>query len=260
VVLGLGVHAAELVAGGQERQRCENYPRVAVGQIPSAPQQDHRGEDVGHVVNDIVKERPVDEGERLADPEAAGEETVRAVDEERDQHQPKRLYSLALEGGHEHQEREHRSARRVQVHGYGFQPEPGRRISAAHISVFDDGFFHPVCPTLLLTQRLMIPASTGELLHTRASPQRADAVYGGRQFMVAWQAHLTGVSIEAAKRVEAFPGDGGQRLPDELPHLPDLARGGELPDYTGHRLRLAVLCELLQVGEVDPFAAELDGA
>src|SRR5919106_703849 len=79
VVLGLGVYAAELVARGKERQRGEDYPRVAFGQVPFTPEQHHGGEDVGHVVNDIVQERPVEEGERLADPEAAGEETVGRV-------------------------------------------------------------------------------------------------------------------------------------------------------------------------------------
>src|SRR5688572_12491213 len=76
VVLGLGVHAAELVAAGKKRQRDQDYPRVAVGQVPFAPEQHHWGEDVCHVVNDVVQERPVEEGERLAYPEAAGEQTV----------------------------------------------------------------------------------------------------------------------------------------------------------------------------------------
>src|SRR3712207_9464605 len=39
VVLGLGVHAAELVAGGQKRQCGQNYPRVALRQVPFAPEQ-----------------------------------------------------------------------------------------------------------------------------------------------------------------------------------------------------------------------------
>src|SRR5215203_2178132 len=73
VVLGLGVHAAELVAGGQERQRGQDYPRVASGQVSLAPEQDHGGEDVGHVVDYVVEEGPVEEGERLGDAEAAGE-------------------------------------------------------------------------------------------------------------------------------------------------------------------------------------------
>src|SRR5215210_180502 len=67
------------------------------------------------------------------------------------------------------------------------------------------------------------------------------------------------MSLEATQRVEVLLGDGGQLLPDKLPHLSDLAGGDELPDDTGHRLRLAALRELLQVGEVDPLAAELDG-
>src|SRR5215211_7315524 len=102
VVLGLGVHAAELVAAGKKRQRGQDYPRVAVGQVPFAPEQDHGGEDVGHVVHDVVEERPIEERECLADPEAAGQETVGAVDEERDEHQPQRLYGLTLKSSHEH--------------------------------------------------------------------------------------------------------------------------------------------------------------
>src|SRR5215212_3889381 len=131
VVLGLGVNAAELVATCQKRQRSQNYPRVALGQVPFAPEQDDGGEDVSHVVHDVVQERPVEEGERLADPEAAGQKTVSTIDEERSEHEPQRLYGFALKGGHEHKEREHGTARRVQVHGYGLRPEPGGCLRAA---------------------------------------------------------------------------------------------------------------------------------
>ena len=42
-----------------------------------------------------------------------------------------------------------------------------------------------------------------------------------------------------------------------MTHIP---RGDPLPDHTRHRLRLSGLGELLQVREVHPLAAELDGA
>src|SRR5215211_3747381 len=155
VVLGLGVHAAELVAGGQKRQCGEHYPRVAGEQVPFAPEKDHGGEDVGHVVYDIVQERTVEEGERLPYPKAAGEQTVGRVDEERGEHQPQSLYGLTLECGHEHKQSEHGAARRVEVYGHGFRPKPGRRLRVAHVSSF-------LCLMVsdLHAQHLMIPART----------------------------------------------------------------------------------------------------
>src|SRR5215212_11358464 len=67
------------------------------------------------------------------------------------------------------------------------------------------------------------------------------------------------MSTEATKGVEAVLREGGQRLPQGIPHPAHLARDGPLPDHTGHRLRLAGLRELLQVREVHPLTAELDG-
>src|SRR5687767_1581180 len=198
VVLGLGVDAAELVAGCQKRQCGENYTSVAGGQVSFAPEQDHGGEDVGHVVNYVVQERPVEEGERLADPETAGEETVGRVDEERGEHQPQRLYGLALEGGHEHKEREHGSARRVQVHGHGLRPEPGGCLRVVHVS----SFLYLMVLDLRHAQYLMIPATTVCLLHLGDGPQRTYAVYGGGDFLGARQAHLTRVATVATLGVE----------------------------------------------------------
>src|SRR3712207_8688350 len=47
----------------RSRQGGEDHARGAHGQVAPAPQEDHGGEDVGHVVHDVVEERPVEEGE-----------------------------------------------------------------------------------------------------------------------------------------------------------------------------------------------------
>src|SRR3712207_5123537 len=67
------------------------------------------------------------------------------------------------------------------------------------------------------------------------------------------------MSLEDTKRVEAQLRDGGQIFPHELTHLTDLPAGSPSSDNTGHRFGLAGLSKLLQVREVDPLAAELDG-
>src|SRR5919206_1084451 len=108
-------------------------------------------------------------------------------------------------------------------------------------------------------QYVMIPAEATRLLRVRARPQRADAVDRGRQFLGAWQAHLSRMPAKAAEGAEAVVRDPGERFREEIPHVADLTRGDPLPDDTRHRLRLSGLGELFQVREVHPIAAELDG-
>src|SRR5918912_1780774 len=47
----------------------------------------------------------------------------------------------ALKGNDQDQERKHRSARRVEVHGHRSQPEPGR-IRVLYLGIFDPEVFH----------------------------------------------------------------------------------------------------------------------
>src|SRR5215217_1126552 len=108
-------------------------------------------------------------------------------------------------------------------------------------------------------QTIMIPAGATRLLCAGARPQRANAVDGGRQFLGPGQAHLSGMPAEVAEGVESFVRDRGERFRKEVLHVADLARDDPLPDDTRHRFRLSGLGELLQVREVHPLAAELDG-
>src|SRR5215203_278519 len=105
----------------------------------------------------------------------------------------------------------------------------------------------------------MIPAGATRLLRVRTCPQRTNAVDRGRQFLGARQAHLTWMPAEAAEGVKSVLCDRGECFRKEIPHVTDLACGDPLPDNTSHRLRLSGLGELLQVSEVHPLAAELDG-
>ena len=103
VVFGLGIDAAELVAGCQKRQRGEDYASIAGGILRSRA--GPRGRRRRSCSQRCCQVAPRRRRERLADPETAGEETVGRVDQERGEHEPQRLYGLALEGGHEHEER-----------------------------------------------------------------------------------------------------------------------------------------------------------
>src|SRR5918994_1787055 len=105
----------------------------------------------------------------------------------------------------------------------------------------------------------MIPAEATRLLRVGACLQRTNTVHGGRQFLGARQAHLPRMPAEAAEGGEAVLCDRGECFREEIPHLTDLTCGDPLPDDTSHRLRLSGLGELLQVREVHPLAAELDG-
>src|SRR5919112_5312635 len=105
----------------------------------------------------------------------------------------------------------------------------------------------------------MIPAGATRLLFAGAYLQRANAVDGGRQFLGARQAHLPGMPAEAAEGIEPVLRDRGECFFEEVAHVTDLVRGDPLPDDTRYRLRLPGLGELLQVREVHPLSAELDG-
>src|SRR5215213_10147693 len=115
------------------------------------------------------------------------------------------------------------------------------------------------CPGTPPSSGVMIPAAVARLLRVRAGTQRADAVYGCRQLLGTRQAHLAGMSAEATEGVEPVFRDRGECFREQIPHPTDLAGGHPLPDDTGHHLRLSGLGELLQVREVHPLAAELDG-
>src|SRR5215213_75142 len=115
------------------------------------------------------------------------------------------------------------------------------------------------CPGTPPCSGIMIPAAVARLLRVRAGTQRADAVYGCRQLLGTRQAHLAGMSAEATEGVEPVFRDRGECFREQIPHPTDLAGGHPLPDDTGHHLRLSGLGELLQVREVHPLAAELDG-
>src|SRR5215212_3288133 len=105
----------------------------------------------------------------------------------------------------------------------------------------------------------MIPAVATRLLRVGVCLQRTNTVHGGRQFLGARQAHLPRMPAEAAEGIETALRDRGECFREEIAHVTDLTCGDPLPDDTRHRLRLSGLGELLQVREVHPLAAELDG-
>src|SRR5215213_10658533 len=105
----------------------------------------------------------------------------------------------------------------------------------------------------------MIPAVATRLLRVGACLQRTNTVHGGRQFLGARQAHLPRMPAEGAQGVEAVLRDRGECFREKIPHVADLTCGDPFPDDTSHSLRLSSLGELLQVREVHPLAAELDG-
>src|SRR5215210_3133953 len=94
----------------------------------------------------------------------------------------------------------------------------------------------------------------------RARLKRADPVYRRRHLVRPGQTQLPGMPPEVAQRIETVLHYGVQRLLDYLLHAAALARSGKLAYDPGYRLGLSGLGELLEVGEIDALAAELDGA
>src|SRR5690606_20189325 len=119
VVLGLGVGAAELVAGGQQRHRSHGATGRTGRQVADAPQQHHRGEGVGDVVDDVVQQGPVESGDDLLDHGPEGQEPVVAVDDHRDQEQPEHRGDLTGVGEVDHEQGQDHSDGGVQVHRPG---------------------------------------------------------------------------------------------------------------------------------------------
>src|SRR5215210_941098 len=133
----LGVHPAELVARREDGERSQSDTEGSAGQVAGGPQKEDGGEDVGHVVHDVVQEHAVEKRQELLYPKAASQEAVGAVYDEGREHEPQGGHGLAVIGGYQDQERQHRSARRVQVHRRGPQAQPGRdRHRALSVDVF----------------------------------------------------------------------------------------------------------------------------
>ena len=88
VVVGLRVGAAELVAGRQQRDGRDDAAGGAVREVPVGPQQHHRREGVGDVVDDVVEQGAVEVRDDRLDVEAPGQHAVGAVDDHRGQEQP----------------------------------------------------------------------------------------------------------------------------------------------------------------------------
>ena len=122
MVLGLRVGTAELVARRQQRDRRHDSTGGAVGQVAVGPQQHHRREGVGDVVDDVVEQCSVEVRHHRLHAEPPGQHAVGAVDDHRDQEEPEHRLHLALVGEVHHQQREHHAGRRVHVHGHRRRP------------------------------------------------------------------------------------------------------------------------------------------
>src|SRR5918994_5040001 len=65
IVPGLGVHAAKLVARREDGDGRQGHAERPAGKVPGAPQKEDGGENVGHVVHDVVEEAAVEGRQEL---------------------------------------------------------------------------------------------------------------------------------------------------------------------------------------------------
>ena len=176
VVGGLRVHPAELVAGGQQRERREQPAEPAVGEVAGGPQQHDRGEDVGQVVDDVVQQGAVEPGDGLLDPELAGQHPVGAVDEEGGQAQPEGRDSTSPSTAASTISRPRTDAAgRVEVDGRRRPAgNPARRLAG-------DAWVAAPGPSFSLhVEEVVTPARLGSLDEREAGKVRVAVVFGGR--------------------------------------------------------------------------------